>query len=105
MPEHSYSPRDLTRTVLAVLCIGGLLGATVWIVRPFLSALLWATMVVISTWPLLLPVRARLGQKRGLAVAVMTLALLLLLLIPLSLAVGDLISNMDSIVEQVKSLK
>ena len=33
---------DLTRTVLAVVCIAGLVGATFWVLRPFLGAAIWA---------------------------------------------------------------
>jgi predicted PurR-regulated permease PerM len=104
MPQNVRSSDDLTRTLLAVLFIGALILSTAWIMRPFLSALLWATMIVISTWPLLLNLQARLGGRRGLATAVMTVALLLVLLVPLSLSIGALIGNIDSIVAWVKAL-
>ena len=44
---------DLTRTVLSILFIGGLIAASVWILRPFLGATIWAIMIVVATWPLL----------------------------------------------------
>lgn len=90
--------RDLTQTTLAVLFIGLLIAASFWIVWPFLSALIWATMVVVATWPLMLQVQARLGGSRMLAVAVMTLSLLLVLLIPMSLAIVTLVDNADRII-------
>ena len=43
--------RDLTQTTLAVLFIGILIAASFWVMRPFLSAVIWATMVVVATWP------------------------------------------------------
>jgi len=90
--------RDLTQTTLAVLFIGILIAASFWIVRPFLSAVIWATMVVVATWPVMIRVQARLGGRRSLAVAVMTLSLLLVLLVPLSMAIITLVDNADRIV-------
>ena len=72
------APRDLVRTTLGVLAIGGLIIAVFWILRPFLAATIWATMIVVATWPLMLWFEARLWRRRSLAVAVMTLLLLLL---------------------------
>ena len=94
----SLPQRDLTQTTLAVLFIGLLITASFWIVWPFLSALIWATMVVVATWPLMLQVQARLGGSRMLAVAVMTLSLLLVLLVPMSLAIVTLVDNADRII-------
>ena len=45
--------RDLVRIVLGVLLILLLIGAALWILGPFLPALIWATMIVVATWPLL----------------------------------------------------
>jgi predicted PurR-regulated permease PerM len=103
--QNSYSGRDLTRTTLGVLFIGALTVSSAWIARPFLSALLWATMIVISTWTLLLALQTRFGGRRGPAAAVMTVALLLVLVIPLCLAVGALIGNIDDIVAKANSLQ
>ena len=52
---HRAGPpeRDLTRTTFAVLFIGVLLGAVLWIVRPFIGPAIWAVMVVVATWPLM----------------------------------------------------
>jgi len=104
MLQDPSTSRVLTRTTLAVLLILALIVSTAWIVRPFLSVFLWATMIVISTWPLLLRVQARVGGRRGLATAVMTAGLLLTLLIPLSLLIGVLIINMDRFVALAESL-
>ncbi len=95
---------DLTRTMLAVLFIGGLIAASFWILRPFLTAFIWATMIVITTWPLMISVQRCLWGKRGLAVTVMTVALLLLLVIPLTLAIGSIIDRADDIVTWTRSL-
>ena len=104
MSQPGDSSQDLTRTTLSVGTIGLLIVSTAWIVRPFVSTFLWATMIVISTWPVLLRLQARLSGKRGLAVFVMTVVLLLVLLIPLGFAVGALVSNSDRIAAWVTSL-
>jgi predicted PurR-regulated permease PerM len=93
----SETRHDLTRTVLAVLCIVGLIAATFLVVRPFLGALVWASTLVIATWPLMLRVQAATGGRRGLAVALMTLALLLMVVLPLSIAIGAIVVNSDRI--------
>lgn len=97
-------PRDLVRTTLSVLFIGLLIVGTLWVLRPFIAATIWATMIVVSTWPVLLWAQARLWGHRGLAVLVMTLLLLLLFVVPLMLAAGTLIENSDAIVAQAKTL-
>jgi hypothetical protein len=63
--------RDLLRIVLAVLFIGILSVASLLIIKPFLLALTWATMIVVTTWPLMLRVQRALGSRRWLAVATM----------------------------------
>jgi predicted PurR-regulated permease PerM len=91
--------RDLTRTVLAVLIIGGLIAASLWIVRPFLAATIWATMIAVTTWPVLRTLQTRLWGKRWLAATVMTAALLLIFVIPLSAAIGTIVANASEIVD------
>ena len=95
----NVSPRtqDITRTILAVLFIGGLIAGSLWILLPFLPAAIWATMIVVATWPILLRVQGWLWGRRWLAVTVLTSALLLLFVVPLSLAVGTIVANVDVI--------
>ncbi|UCF93010.1 MAG: AI-2E family transporter YdiK [Desulfobacterales bacterium] len=98
------APFDVTRTTLAVLFISMLIFASFWLVRPFLSPFIWATTIVVATWPLLLGLQRRLWGKRGLAVAVMTAVLLLVFVVPFSLAVVTIVGKADEIVGWVKSL-
>src|SRR5512143_791199 len=102
--DMTQAPRDLAQTTLGVLFIGGLLVASFWILRPFLPAVIWATMVVVATWPVMLGLQARLGGRRSLAVAAMTLVLLLVLVVPLSLAIAAIADNADRIVGWAKWL-
>lgn len=96
--------RDLTRIVLSVLGIGLLLAGSFWVLRPFLPALLWAVMITVTTWPIMLRLQRRLGGRRGGAIAIMTVALLLLLFVPLYLAVATILAQSDRIVALVRSL-
>jgi predicted PurR-regulated permease PerM len=99
------TPNDLTRTVLAVLSIGILISASFWILRPFLPALIWATMIVVASWPLMLRIEARLWGSRTLAVTVMTLALLIVLIVPLALAIVTIVDNAEVMVGWIRALK
>ena len=85
--------------------IGALIALSLWILKPFLPATLWATTIVVATWPLMLSVQARLWNRRWLAVVVMTGALLLVLIVPLSLAVGAIVINAEAIGEGARSLR
>jgi predicted PurR-regulated permease PerM len=96
--------RDLTRITLAVLVIGLLIVACLWILQPFLAATVWATMIVVATWPMMLGVQARLGGQRWAAVTVMTLAMLLVLVVPLVLAVVTIVDHADQIVAWSKAI-
>ena len=99
------TPQDLTRSSLSVLFMVGLIAASFWILRPFIPALLWATMIVVAGWPLMLQIEALLWGRRALAVTVMTVALLLVFVVPFSLAVGTFVAHIDDIVDWVQSLK
>jgi len=96
--------RDLTRTVLAVLFTFALIAASFWILRPFLAAIIWSTMIVVSTWPIMLVIQHRLWNKRALAVTVMTAALVLVFVAPFSAAIGTIVANADEIAGWVKGL-
>ena len=87
------NPFDLTRTVLAVLSIIGLIAVSLLVLQPFLAATVWAATLVIATWPLMLRLQSALGGRRGPAAALMTLVLLLLVLLPLSMAISAIMSN------------
>jgi predicted PurR-regulated permease PerM len=96
--------RDLARNTLAVLCILGLIGLSLWVLRPFLAASVWAAMLVVATWPLFRALEARLGNRRAPAVAIMTLAMLLLLVLPLWLAIDTILEHSAQLTAAGKSL-
>lgn len=95
---------DIARNVLGVLFIVALIGSSVWILRPFLGAIVWAATIVVATWPLMVALQNRLWGKRALAVTVMTLVLLCVLVVPLTFAAVTVISHVDELVAWAGSL-
>jgi predicted PurR-regulated permease PerM len=96
--------QDLTRTTLAVVCIFLLIASSLWVLRPFLAATVWATMLVVATWPLLKSLEARFGNRRTPAVAVMTLGMLLLLILPLWGAIETIADHTDQLTDIAKKV-
>jgi predicted PurR-regulated permease PerM len=88
---------ELARITLGVLFIGGLIAGSFWILRPFLPALVWAAMIVVATWPLMLQVERLCGGRRPWAVALMCLLLLAVLIVPLAVATEAILSNIDTL--------
>jgi predicted PurR-regulated permease PerM len=101
--EPNRSP-DLARTTLQLLALAALIGTSLWIMRPFLVALVWAATIAIATWPLLLRAQSWFGGRRGLAVALMTIVFLLILVVPLYFAITTITGNVGQITEWSKSL-
>lgn len=92
---------DLTRALLTVLFLGGLIAACFWILRPFLGATIWAVMIVVATWPVMLAVQRAMGSKRWVAVTIMSIVLLLVFFVPLSAAIATIVGNLDDIAKWV----
>jgi len=82
MPDPSPNvARFLGPIAIVALAVGCLL-----VLRPFLSALLWAAILVYSTWPAYRALRDRLSFGPNAAAAAMVIAAALLLAVPLAFA-------------------
>jgi len=106
MTNGGPNPRtqgDLTRTVLAVLLMVMLIGASFYILRPFLLAIVWAAMIVVATWPMMLKVQNKL-RSRALAVTIMSGTMVLVFVVPLVLAIQTLVDNTDTIAGWLRTL-
>ena len=101
--QSNRSP-DIARVALQLIALGVLIFSSFWIVRPFLLAMTWATMIAVATWPVLLQAQAWLGGRRSLAVASLTIALLLILVVPLYLGIDAIVENVDRVADWSKSL-
>jgi predicted PurR-regulated permease PerM len=105
MLEEPRGRVDVTHTVLAVLCLVLLATASYWVLRPFLSSVLWATIVSVAVWPLLLRLEAHLGRRRGLAVAIVTAAFLLTVFVPVTLALVTIVRHAYDLTGDISSLQ
>jgi predicted PurR-regulated permease PerM len=88
---------DLIRNTIAIAIVCAMLAACMWILKPFLPAVIWASMIVIATWPLMIKIQHKLGGKRRPAALVMMAILILLFVIPLALAIGTIVENAPQI--------
>ena len=98
-PPHggSYIERTVAILVLLILLAGCLL-----VLRPFIAAILWATILCFSTWPAYARLVQYLDGRRGLAALLVTLAIAALLLVPIVL-VG--MSLADSVIRLIEALR
>jgi predicted PurR-regulated permease PerM len=88
---------DLTRSTLAIFFIVGLLALSLWVLSPFLAATVWATMIVVATWPWLIALERLFGGRRAPAVAVMSVGMLLLLVAPLWWAITTIADRSEQL--------
>ena len=104
MKANKTASNDITYTTLSVLFIGVLIVSTFWILRPFLVSLVWASVIVIATWPAFERLETLMAGRRGFAVAAMALTILLIIVVPITLAVITIIDNAENIMAQLKHL-
>lgn len=94
---------DLARGVLVVLLLVTLIAASLLILKPFLPSALWALMIVVATWPMMLRLQA-IARRRALAIAVMSVAMVGVFVAPLALAIYVLVDNVDTAMRGLQSL-
>jgi len=70
--------RLLVQIILLVL-----LGACLWVMAPFISALLWGAILAYASWPLMRLLTRWLGGRETLAASILTLGWILLVILPL----------------------
>lgn len=84
---------------LALLALGCFI-----ILRPFLTALIWALILVFVTWPLFMRIEELVGGRTNLAAGLMTAILAITLIIPM-LAIGTgLAENATRLFDQLQAL-
>ncbi|SDU33624.1 AI-2E family transporter [Geopseudomonas guangdongensis] len=70
------------RLLVQILMIG-LLGACLWVLAPFWSALFWAAVLAFASWPLMRGLTRLLGDRPATAAGLLTLGWMLLVAVPL----------------------
>jgi predicted PurR-regulated permease PerM len=91
MGEHRSGP--ISNAIL-LACVLALVVGALAVLRSFLPAILWATIIVVATWPIMLRLQKLLGGRRGLAVGAMSGGLLLAVIAPVVLLLGTLIAHL-----------
>lgn len=80
-------PTDLlAERLLMGLLLAGIAVGCVLVLHPFLSAILWAAILVYTTWPVFLSLRTHLRASRGWAAGIMVALTAVLIVLPLGLA-------------------
>lgn len=73
-----------------------LVGGCFLVLRPFMTAVLFAAVVCVSTWPLYLWLLRKLKNRQSLAALTMTLSLIMLVVLPLALVAYNLADNVTT---------
>jgi predicted PurR-regulated permease PerM len=105
MAERHRAPGDITHTTLFVLFLAFLVVSTFWVLRPFLTSILWALIVCIATWPILKRLDSILAGRRWVAVTTMTATILLVVFVPVTLALITIVNNAQDITAEIKSFE
>ncbi|MDB5746130.1 MAG: family transporter [Massilia sp.] len=95
---ESRPGRNYTRIATVVLLTLGCL----FVLKPFLPAILFAAAVVISSWPMYLRVLSWMKGRRSLAALTMTLSLTLLVIIPLASVAYNLADDVATTFGQMR---
>jgi predicted PurR-regulated permease PerM len=96
-PLRSKLEQNLGWAVLLVLLAGCLI-----VLRPFVSALLWAVILSFSSWPVYRRLLGLLGNRRTLAALLMTLAMILIILLPFVIVGTTLVDNVNQLTDAAK---
>ena len=98
LPADSFGKRAARLAAVLLLIVGCVL-----VLRPFLSAILFAGVVTVSSWPLYQRLLRRLRGRRNLAALAMTLFLTLLVIVPLSLVAYNMADDIGRLFDQVRA--
>lgn len=91
-----FFDRALALTILAILIF-----AVYQITQPFISSILWGTILAIASWPLLEMIQRRSGGRRWPAATFMTLLLVVIVGLPIVLLATSLVDQVSSVADLV----
>jgi len=91
----SPAPRPASRIdqILTVLLLAVLIGGCFLVLRPFLTAVLWAVVLCVTTWPVYEQLRDLLLRRHTLAAAIMSVLIAAVFLAPFVIVGGTLADN------------
>lgn len=94
----------LTRNLIATLLLCILAAGCVFVMLPFVPALIWSATIVVSTWNLMLRLQRRVHDSRGIATAIMVGAMALIVVIPVGIASYIIFSRVDDAITWLRDL-
>lgn len=104
-PMTAQPRRDLAQIFFTLIVLILLMIGSLYILIPFMPALIWATMIVVSTWPVMCGLQKILRGSRGLVTGVMVLTMLLVVLLPLLFAVIGVVEHAKVIHNKVQVMQ
>lgn len=99
-------PMDTPRAarMIGITALAALAAACLLVLRPFMSALLWAVILVFSTWPVFTFVCQRARLSRGVGAVLMVAVLFLLIGLPIVLAAPTSREEVESLRASIEAL-
>ncbi|ARU88737.1 AI-2E family transporter [Pseudomonas sp. M30-35] len=91
--------------LLVQILLLALLGASLWVLAPFWSALFWAAVLAFASWPLMLWLTRLLKGRESLAAAILTLCWIVLVAVPLVLLGYNLADHIRDATGLIKNLQ
>src|SRR6218665_3718989 len=91
--------------LLVQILLLALLGAALWVLAPFFSALFWGAVLAFASWPLMPLLTRWLGGRTSLAAGILTLGWMVLVVIPLVWLGLNLADHVRDAVNLVKDLQ
>lgn len=94
--------QDLERYLIWI-ALALLLAGCVWVILPFVTALLWASVLSFCVWPIHRRLLARLGGRKTLAALLMALAMVCVVLLPFVVVGVSLADNVKELAAAVRA--
>jgi predicted PurR-regulated permease PerM len=94
--------RRIGKNLASIGAIAFLVIGCLYVLRPFLAAILFAAAVVISSWPMYVFLLGRMNGRRSLAALTLTLSLTLLVIVPIGLVAYNMAEDVGHLYDQIK---
>ncbi|XFB05575.1 AI-2E family transporter, partial [Azotobacter salinestris] len=91
--------------LLVLLLMLALLGACLWVLLPFASALFWAAVLAFASWPLMRLLTARLNGRESVAAGLLTAGWVILVAVPLLLFGFNLVDYIRELTGLINTLR
>lgn len=97
-----HTPPNRIEQTLTLVLVGMLIAGCFLVLRPFLTAVLWAVVLCATTWPLFVRINQWLGNRAAAAAGAMTLLIAVVVLAPFVIVGLTLAENFDRMADFTK---